>query len=246
MFSKESSKSLGLPIQIIKLDENKIKKRIPIIINTIENWNQLQVEAAIPIYCAMEKATIDGLSIVLNGQGADELFAGYDWYPKILEKEGEETLTEHMWEDLLLVYKETFERENKIAEYFNLDLRVPYCDVEVIKTGMNISIELKTRINDYMGKYIHRRMAEELGVPLSITWREKDAVQHASGIHSMLKSIAIENGYDEDKTYKFRTPIEKLGSVYRYGNKYRPDGEKYGDEFVQAYLENVAIELGIN
>ena len=96
-----------------------------------------------------------------------------------------------------------------------------------------------------MRKYIHRKTAEELKVPLSIVWREKDAAQHASGVHDIIKNIANKSGYAENNKYELKTTIEKLGSVYRYGNDYRTDIEEYGDNFVQSYFEDVALDLGI-
>jgi len=243
--AEESANSLGFPIKKFILTKDFIEALLPQVIRTIEDWNQLQVEAAIPVYCAIWSAAKDGIKVVFNGQGADELFAGYDWYPNVLQKEGEERLIEHMWEDLLLGYKETFERENKMAEFHNLELRVPYCDFDVIETAMSISIGLKTKDDDEMRKYVHRKVGEVLGVPLSISWREKDAAQHASGVHDVVKSIARENEYDENKTYELKTVIENLGSVYRYGNRYRTDQEEYGDSFVQAYLEDIALGLGM-
>jgi len=243
--AEDSADSLRLPIEILKLSTKRIKNILPKIISIIENWNQLQVEAALPVYYAMEQASMDGIKVVLNGQGADELFAGYDWYPNLLKQKGKKAVIEHMWEDLLLGYKETFERENKLAEFQDLELRVPYCDLNVIKTAMNISLNLKTKIDDDMRKYVHRRVAEELDVPLSIAWREKDAAQHASGVHDIIKNIANDFGYIENNKYELKTTIEKLGSVYRYGNDYRTDVDEYGDNFVQSYFEDIAIDLGI-
>jgi asparagine synthase (glutamine-hydrolysing) len=243
--AEESADDLGLLIRTIKASQNSIEDLLPHIIRTIEDWNQLQVEAAIPVYCAMSRAAKDGVDVVLNGQGADELFAGYDWYPSILKRVGKEKLVEHMWEDLTLGYKETFERENKMAEFNDLELRVPYCDRNVIDTAMSISVDLKTKRDDDIRKYVHRKVGEELGLPPSIAWREKDAAQHASGVHEVVKSIAMDNGFDENRKYSFKTRFENLGSVYRYGNAYRTDKEEYGDDFVQAYFERMAIDLGI-
>ena len=56
------------------------------IIHTIEDNNVGQVEVAIPVYVSAELAHDDGIKVVFSGQGADELFGGYSWYPKIVEK----------------------------------------------------------------------------------------------------------------------------------------------------------------
>jgi asparagine synthase (glutamine-hydrolysing) len=239
------AKELGLRLVINKLNMRSIEKLLPKVINVIENWNQYQVEAAIPVYFAMETAAKDGLKVVMTGQLADELFAGYDWYPRVLQLQGKMELSKRMWQDISFGYKEILERENKIAEFFDLDLRVPYCDEKVIKTAMKISVDLKTKEEDVMGKYIHRKVSEDLGIPLAIAWREKEEIQDGSGVHEVIENLAVNQGYDPDKKYAFETKIEKLGSVYRYGNKYRPLKERFGSKNVQKYFEDIAIDLEI-
>jgi asparagine synthase (glutamine-hydrolysing) len=193
----------------------------------------------------MQAAAKDGLKVVMTGEIADELFAGYDWYPSILKEHDCTELNKRMWQDLRLGYVEHFERENKMAEFFDLELSNPYSDENVIKTAMKISVDLKTEKNDIMGKFIHRIASEELDVPLSISWRVKEEVQYGSGVHDVVKHLAFNNGYYPDKKYKLNTKTKKLGSVYRYGNKYRPLDERFGNENVQKYFEDIAIELGI-
>ena len=244
IFSKDIAKALDLNIKFYKLNPRKIKHLIPELIDTIETWDQFQVENAIPIYCAMNLATKDNVDVILNGQGADELFAGYDWYPKILGYDGKKKTNEQMWKDLQLSYKESFEMQNKLAEFYDLVLCVPYCDRNVIQTAMNIPINLKTINNDEMRKYIHRKLGEELNVPLSSTWREKESAYQSSGVHKIIKLLAQKLGYLENIKYKIQTDFEKLGNIYRYNNKYLPEHEKFGNSFVQSYFEDIAQEIG--
>ena len=59
---------------------------IPEIVNVIEDDNMGQVEVAIPIYAAVKLAREPGMRGMLTGQGADEIFGGYSWYSKIVQK----------------------------------------------------------------------------------------------------------------------------------------------------------------
>ena len=52
-----------------------------------------------------------------------ELFGGYSWYARVVEKEGYQKLRKHMTEDLLLLYKETLEREDKFAMAHSIEMR---------------------------------------------------------------------------------------------------------------------------
>lgn len=239
------AKEIGLQIKINKLNIKNIESLLPIVINVIENWNQLQVEVAIPIFYAMQAAAKDGIKVVMTGEIADELFAGHDWYPLILKVHDRKELNERMWQDLMLGSVEHAERENKIAEFFDLELSNPYSDENIIKTAMKISVDLKTKENDIMGKYIHRKVSEELNVPLSISWREKIEAQYGSGIHDVVKHLAFKNGYCPDDKFKLKIKTKKLGSVYRYGNKYRLFKKRFGNDNVQKYFEDIAIDLGI-
>ena len=92
---------------------------------------------------------------------------------------------------------------------------------------------------------IFRVKISQLPDHIIIVWREKDAAQHASGVHDVMKDITEKEGYAGNKKYRLKTRIEDLGSVYRYGNKYRTDVEEYGDDNIQAYLEAIALDIGI-
>ena len=48
----------------------------------------------------MELAKKDNIKVVFSGQGVDEIFGGYQWYPKIVETEGYSSLRDHM--DMML------------------------------------------------------------------------------------------------------------------------------------------------
>lgn len=225
LFAEEVAKRLNLPLHINALDVQEVEKMLPRIIEVIEDNNVGQVEVAIPVFAAVEMAHRDGLKVMYTGQGADELFGGYSWYPRIVEREGYSVLGKHMANDLSLLYKETLEREDKIAMYHSVEIREPYLDTEVIRVALRTKLELNvTGKDDMYGKRVHRDLAVKLGIPLDVAYRKKEAAQHGSGIHDALNYIAKKNGYDSLSVPEFYLSQlkgrEKIGSSQRYGYNY--------------------------
>ena len=150
-----------MDLKINELDVKDIENMLPNILNIIETTNTTQAEVSIPIYGALKLAAKDGLRVVFTGQGADELFAGYPWYVQIFAKYGTQKLKEYMIQDLLLLYKETLEREDKLAMSNSIEMREPFLDSEIVRTATNIDLNLNlANKNDVFGKRVHRELAD--------------------------------------------------------------------------------------
>ncbi len=244
--AKKAAQELGFRLVANELTEEKMDQELRDIITAIESTNHLQVDAAIPVYFAVKLAKEEGIKVILNGQGPDELFAGYSWYPDVLREKGGDYLNECLWNDLENAYKETLEREENMTNYYCIELRIPYVDLEVIKVAMSISEKLK--IKDEQVKYIHRKLADAVGIPEFIAWRPKEAAQHGSNVHNALRKV-IEKKRKEipmEKLKKLEQKIsalktrESLGSVYRYTQDIYS-----GDNDIQEVLDYIGAEMGV-
>ncbi|MGA7007070.1 MAG: asparagine synthase (glutamine-hydrolyzing) [Nitrososphaeraceae archaeon] len=243
-FAKDIAKRLSLPLRINELALDDVESMLPRIVDVIEDNNVGQVEVAIPIFAAVETAHQDGMRVMYTGQGVDELFGGYSWYPRIVEREGYRILGKHMADDLSLLYKETLEREDKIAMYHSVEIREPYLDNEVVRVALRTNLELNvTGKNDAYGKRVHRDLAIKLGIPADIAYRKKEAAQHGSGIHDALDIIARNNGYDPSTIpeYYLKELVsrEKIGSSQRYGYNYGDLSLWAVPAHIQLYLDNL-------
>ena len=250
--SIEIAEKLNLKLEINELSQNDVENMIPNIINVIEDDNMGQVEVAIPIYAAVKLAREQGIRVMLTGQGADEIFGGYSWYSKIVQKFGYEKILEYMIKDVQLLYKETLEREDKITMSQSIELREPFLDPYLIDTVLRIDPRLNIQndgvdVFDTLGKRVHRRLAEKLGIPKEIAYRIKEAAQHGSGIHNLLDSIARKNGFTEmsvkgnylDKLNK----RELMGSSQRYGHLFESEKIWNIEPHIQMYLEKIASDI---
>jgi asparagine synthase (glutamine-hydrolysing) len=250
-FAEETAQQLDIPLRVKRLDSKDIADLIPKVIAYTEDRSLGQVEVAIPILASMEMAHEDSQIVVLTGQGADELFGGYPWYRRIIELDGYDEFENRMWDDLKHLYNETLEREDKISMAHGIELRVPYLDPNVIKTAFSMVPELKIRsTKDTVGKFVHRALASELGIPDNIAWRPKEAAQHGAGIHNKMVSLAETHGYSdtiaETLGYEVDEFIDEvLGSSQRYGYKYDVKSRWATQEHVQMWLDNLAYEKGL-
>jgi asparagine synthase (glutamine-hydrolysing) len=245
IFARKIAKSMDLKLRVNELSTSEVEQMLPEIINTIEDNNVGQVEVAIPVYAAVKMAHDDGIKMMLTGQAADELFGGYAWYTKVVEKLGFKKLREHMTEDLLLLYKETLEREDKITMAHSIEMREPFLDMQIIKLSMQIDPKLNVKgTGDIFGKHVHRKLAQKLGIPKSIAYRIKEAAQHGSGLHFVLESIARQHGFDESTVSKNYIESlkqrEKIGSSQRYGYLYEDKDMWIVSPHVQLYIDSIS------
>ena len=249
--SLDIAEKLDLKLEVEQMTEFDVENTIPKIINIIEEDNMGQVEVAIPIYGAVKLAHEQGIRVMLTGQGADELFGGYSWYSKIVKKHGYEKIQGYLIEDIKLLYKETLEREDKITMSQSIELREPFLDTNLIDTVLRIDPRLNIQNNgnnyDNLGKRVHRKLAEKLGIPKEIAYRIKEAAQHGSGIHNTLNALAIKNGFTEskvDSSYLDKLKNRELiGSSQRYGHLFEKEQIWSLEPHIQMYLENISRNI---
>ena len=241
------AREIGLECRVKELDSCDIEAYIPKVIEAVEERDLVQVEAGIGIYAAMEMAGEDGIRVVFSGQGPDELWGGYEWYPKVLEKEGYAGLCQRMTDDLSRADIETLDRENKIAMDQGMETRFPYLAPEVVNVALNVIPELKVDSPSSLGKLVHRVLAHKLGLGEDYAYRPKSAVQHGTGVHEILKQVAEKNGFDSELVIRLgyssdEITCEKLGSSSRYGYEYADENLWQVPEPVQLFLDITAFE----
>jgi len=244
LFARKVADDLNLKLVVNVITKRSTEEMLPKIVHAIEDRDAVQVEVALPIYSAMAMAKKDHIKVVFSGQGVDEIFGGYSWYPKIVASEGYTSLRNHMIEDLFLLYKETLEREDKTTMAHGIEMREPYLDVNVIDTAFDMNPRLNvTGPNDNLGKQIHRKLAAQLGIPQEIAFRNKSAAQHGSGMHFIIDEIARQNGFNESTiTSSYLRQLqnrELLGSSQRYGFKYGNKELWQTSPHIQLYLDKI-------
>ena len=94
------------------------------------------------------------------------------------------------------------ERDDMVTMANSIELRVPFLDKDVIKTGLAIIPELKVlkKGSLYIRKYIFRKTAEDLLTGTSR--KEKKAIQYGTGVQKILNKLAKDAGFSQrDEKY---------------------------------------------
>ncbi|MEM4390071.1 MAG: asparagine synthase-related protein [Candidatus Micrarchaeia archaeon] len=177
-FAFEIAKELGLPLDFIELNVQKIaelKERARPFSRT-----DMDVELAIPLLAACEFAR-GGL--LLAGSGAEELFLGYARHRRAFER-GEDLEALRRLE-LASLRQKDLARNEAIAAAYDVELALPYLHPLVVEAALC----LPARLNFSQGrrKFFLQLAARMLGVPEAAIARPKRALQYASGVHKLLK-----------------------------------------------------------
>lgn len=182
--AKKTADTLGLPLTMNLIQPEDLEYYLERTVCVIDDWDPLKVLIGIPIYVTCEKIRDANFKVVFTGQGADELFGGYAKYATMTTDE----FIASSFTDILTLAAKNLERDECIAAFNGLDIRLPYLDDSIIDFSLMLPPELK--IKNHVRKYILRLVAILLGIPSEIAFTPKKAVQYSTGVAKFIKKLA--------------------------------------------------------
>lgn len=212
-FAKEAAEALKLPLHIHFYSEKDVKETIPKVLWLIEEPNPIKTSIGIPLFWTAEKASRKGIKVMLTGQGADELFGGYRRYLNYYSQHGTKFVQKMLFNDIATIHETNFERDYKICNFHNVELRLPFATYPLAKFALSLPLQLKIKsFGDMLRKAVLRKMAENIGLPYFIVNKPKRAIQYATGVNRTIKKLAKQKGFStkEYLTEVFQTAIKKM------------------------------------
>lgn len=197
-FSQKMADELGLELKSVIINEDTVKDNLKDVLIAIEDNNIMKIGVGMTIFLASKAIKEDNINVAISGQGADELFGGYNRYLKHFEEnslfDAYFNLDEEIYHDIANMYHVNLERDDAVAMANGVELRVPFLDKEIIKLALDIPGKFKIRNSeDLLRKHILRDLALDIGVPEYIANRPKKAAQYGSGINKILKKKVLKS-----------------------------------------------------
>ena len=169
------------------LTATEVRRLLPEIIYYLESFDQDLVRSAIPCYfCA--RLAADEVKVILTGEGADELFAGYQYHKTIGDPL---TLHRELRRAVTTLHNINLQRVDRLTMRHGVEGRVPFLDTRFIHLALRIPSEFKLmagRNGEQVEKWILRQACADL-LPPEILWRGKEQFDEGSGTVDLLGEV---------------------------------------------------------
>ena len=199
-YSQIMGKHIGINLELRYVNINEMLDAVKGTIKILKNFNDIEIRNSIVSYLYLNTLKEKNVKKVITGDGADEIFAGYNF---LIKKNHAELRTE------LRRMKEIMHfTSQKIASELGISVQMPYINENVIGLAETLPIEqlVNQKNGVKFGKWILRK-AFENNLPSSVIWREKTPMQDGSGttgLTKMFDSVITDDIYQE-KTKKIKS-----------------------------------------
>ena len=191
----EASNALNLPLQVHLFKDSDVEKTLPEAVALIEEADPVKASVGLPFYWAAEEASEADFRLMLAGQGADELFGGYQRYVTEYCKDGGEAVRKTMFNDVVKIHESNLERDLKITGFHSVELRLPFASFDVAEFALTLPLDCKIEQKpDTLRKLVLRKVAFDVGMPKALVDKPKKAVQYSTGINDAIKRVAKKQG----------------------------------------------------
>jgi asparagine synthase (glutamine-hydrolysing) len=195
LFAEEAAEALDLPLYLQTYTVSELEQTLAEVLWLIEEPHVINACIAVPFLWLAETASKLGYPVLLAGQGADELFGGYQRYLTEYEKSGAEAVEQKMFHDIENAYRANFQRDNQVCSYHGVELRLPFIDRDVVDFVLRLPLRLKINsVDDKLRKRVLRRVARNLEIPSFMADKRKKAVQYTTGVTKALQRLAKDEG----------------------------------------------------
>jgi asparagine synthase (glutamine-hydrolysing) len=166
---------------------------LPEVVRSMESFEPSLVRSAVPNYLLSELAA-QHVKVVLTGEGADELYAGYDHLRDIDEPAD---LRAELIRSVAGLHNLNLQRCDRVTMAHGLEARVPFLDLDVVATAQRVPIGWKLPGELGQEKRI-LRAAFEGWLPEEVLWRRKEQFGDGSGTAAVMAERARQFAPDAD------------------------------------------------
>ena len=191
--ARAAADEMHLDLGVVELTHEEIERAVPAIARATGRTNAMDVSIALPLYLVAERADADGFDRLAVGQGADELFGGYQKVARAPDDRRVEADTVRgARTETVRALPEGLERDVLTLRAAGVEPVAPMLDDRVVAAALSLPGDLL--VDGEERKVALRRVAREW-LPESVATREKKAVQYGSLVSRELDRLARRAGF---------------------------------------------------
>jgi asparagine synthase (glutamine-hydrolysing) len=183
---------------------------LPEVIYYLESFDPALVRSAVANYFLARLAQ-RYVTVVLSGEGADELYSGYRYLKQFgaspaLEAELIDITTE--------LHNRNLQRLDRMTMAHGLEGRVPFLDRQFVEFSFSVPIKQKLYGEQAVEKWVLRKAFEDM-LPASVVWRGKEKFAEGAGSAHIFEQLAKAEITDEQFDQETGQIFEETGHHVR-------------------------------
>jgi len=189
-YAQVASKHIGSIHHTRTVTVEEIIQAIPEVIYHMESFDALLIRSSILNFLVAKHAA-NFVPAVFSGEGADELFAGYDYLHKVPKNRLQDEL-----DDIIgRLHNTALQRVDRSASAHGMVAYVAILDEEIVNLAREIPAEYKIR--NGVEKWILRKAVEDL-LPEELLMRKKAKFWQGGGVKEIIADYADQRITDHD------------------------------------------------
>jgi asparagine synthase (glutamine-hydrolysing) len=191
--ARETAELLDLELRVVELTLDRLARAVPTVARAIGRTNPMDVSIALPLFFAAERAAADGHTHLAVGQGADELFGGYQ---KLVDPANDHRVEADTLRgarrEVLLSLPDQLPRDVLAIRAGGAEPVAPVLDDRMVGLALDL---VPGCLVDGERRKVALREAAARRLPADVAEREKKAVQYGSNVSRELDRLARQAGF---------------------------------------------------
>ncbi|WP_265111537.1 asparagine synthase C-terminal domain-containing protein [Halosolutus halophilus] len=189
--ARAAAAAMDRDLTVVELEPADLERAVPEVARAIGRTNAMDVQIALPLYLVGERVAADGFDALALGQGADELFGGYEKVVRLDHRVDADTVRGAVREGIRSL-PDQLPRDALTVESTGLRPVTPLLHDAVVDAALRLPDELLA--DEETRKRGFRLVAGE-HLPDEVAVREKKAVQYGSLVARELDRLARQADY---------------------------------------------------
>ncbi|GAB7017571.1 asparagine synthase C-terminal domain-containing protein [Halostagnicola bangensis] len=189
--ARTAADAMGRELTVVELEPADLERAVPEVARATGRTNAMDVQIALGLYLVGERVAEDGFDRLAVGQGADELFGGYEKVVRLDHRVDAETVRGAVRESIATLPSQ-LPRDICTIRAAGVEPVAPLLHDAVVDAALRLPDDLLADKNTR--KKGLRSVATDY-LPREVAYRDKKAVQYGSLIARELDRLARQAGY---------------------------------------------------